>query len=114
MTPNWGTNVIGLADALDDITDLSHRLDGTSTYVVGTSVEYAVFVEFGTSRMRAQPYFRPAIRETMAEADALSEGVDSADALVAAIAHQIERKMKENVAVDTGNLRSSIRAERIR
>jgi HK97 gp10 family phage protein len=29
---------------------------------VGTDVEYAPYVEFGTSRMRAQPYLRPAIQ----------------------------------------------------
>lgn len=34
---------------------------------VGTDVEYAPYVEFGTSRMRAQPYLRPAA-ETMAPA----------------------------------------------
>lgn len=28
---------------------------------VGTNVEYAPYVEFGTRRMRAQPFLRPAI-----------------------------------------------------
>lgn len=38
--------------------------DGTGFYVeVGTSVEYAPFVEFGTSRMRAQPFLTPAIAQ---------------------------------------------------
>lgn len=31
--------------------------------VVGTNVSYAAYVEFGTSRMRAQPYLRPALAE---------------------------------------------------
>lgn len=35
----------------------SHGLIG----VVGSNVEYASFVEFGTSRSRAQPYLRPAL-----------------------------------------------------
>ena len=30
------------------------------TYQVGTNVEYAKFVEFGTQRQRPQPYLRPA------------------------------------------------------
>lgn len=30
---------------------------------IGTNVTYAVFVEFGTSRARAQPYLRPALAE---------------------------------------------------
>jgi len=30
-------------------------------YAVGTNVEYAPYVEFGTYKMRAQPYLRPAM-----------------------------------------------------
>jgi HK97 gp10 family phage protein len=29
--------------------------------IIGTNVEYAPYVEFGTSRMRAQPFLRPAL-----------------------------------------------------
>lgn len=31
--------------------------------VVGTDVEYAVYQEFGTSKMKAHPYLRPALDE---------------------------------------------------
>lgn len=38
--------------------------DGMGFYVeVGTSVSYAPFVEFGTSRRRAQPFLTPAIAQ---------------------------------------------------
>lgn len=38
--------------------------DGGGFYVeVGTSVKYAPFVEFGTSKMRAQPFLTPAIAQ---------------------------------------------------
>lgn len=41
--------------------------DATGVYVdVGTNVEYAPHVEFGTSRMPAQPYMRPALAEAVA------------------------------------------------
>ena len=33
----------------------------TATYGVGTNVEYAPYVEFGTRKMAAQPYLRPAV-----------------------------------------------------
>lgn len=36
--------------------------DGTGAYVdIGTNVEYAAYVEFGTIYMAAQPYLRPAL-----------------------------------------------------
>jgi HK97 gp10 family phage protein len=44
--------------------------DGGITGVVGTNTDYAAFVEFGTSKMGAQPYLRPAVeqnRETVRE-----------------------------------------------
>lgn len=31
--------------------------------IVGTNVHYAAYVEFGTRRMRARPYLRPALQE---------------------------------------------------
>ena len=32
---------------------------------IGTSVEYAPYVEFGTYKMRAQPYLRPALEHNI-------------------------------------------------
>lgn len=40
---------------------------GETHAFVGTSLEYAKYVEFGTSRMRAQPFVRPAFDETKGE-----------------------------------------------
>ena len=40
---------------------ISHQVDmGDRSAIIGTNVEYAAYVELGTSRMRAQPYLRPA------------------------------------------------------
>ena len=36
--------------------------DGQKTYV-GTNVEYAAYVEMGTSRTKAQPYLKPAVAD---------------------------------------------------
>lgn len=37
--------------------------EGLMVYSVGSIIFYAPFVEFGTSRMRAQPFLRPALAE---------------------------------------------------
>ena len=40
-------------------------IDGNNNVAEGavsTNVEYAAYVEFGTTKMRAQPYLRPAVR----------------------------------------------------
>lgn len=36
-------------------------------YYVGTNVEYAPFVEFGTRKMQARPYLRPSVRKIVRE-----------------------------------------------
>lgn len=40
---------------------LTHAPEDKYTEVIGTNVEYAAFVELGTSRQRAQPYLKPAL-----------------------------------------------------
>lgn len=41
---------------------ISHTTDEDSAYI-GTNVEYAPYVEFGTSKTSAQPFLRPAATE---------------------------------------------------
>lgn len=43
---------------------IAHQVEeGGLSAVVGTNVEYAAHVEFGTRRQRAQPYLVPALEE---------------------------------------------------
>lgn len=44
---------------------ITHQVDGDKSVTIGTDVEYAPFVELGTSRMGAQPYLRPAVTQHM-------------------------------------------------
>lgn len=39
----------------------------SETATIGTNVEYAPYVELGTSRQNAQPYLRPAIEDHLQE-----------------------------------------------
>ena len=41
---------------------LTHTRDDNAAYI-GTNVEYAAYVELGTSKSKAQPYLRPAIED---------------------------------------------------
>ena len=43
---------------------ITHEVDaGENAVYIGTNVEYAPYVELGTSRQRAQPFLRPAASE---------------------------------------------------
>lgn len=43
---------------------ITHEVDaGDSAVYIGTNVEYAPYVELGTSRQKAQPFLRPAASE---------------------------------------------------
>ena len=41
--------------------------DGSRAVYVGTSVEYAPYIEFGTSRMKPRPYLKPAVQDHLQE-----------------------------------------------
>ena len=41
---------------------LTHASDGESAYI-GTNVEYGVYIEMGTYKMKARPYLEPAVME---------------------------------------------------
>lgn len=97
----------GVMDALD------YDSFGSEEYRVGTNVEYAIFVEYGTSRNQAQPYLRPAVEEVLSDIDQIANRVDSPEELVERLALEIEAVAKKNAPVDSGNLRGSITAERL-
>lgn len=46
---------------------ITHQQYDESTEVIGTNVEYAPYVELGTTRMGARPYLRPAAEGHTAE-----------------------------------------------
>lgn len=101
------TGIGGVMDALD------YDGFGTAEYRVGTNVEYAVYVEFGTSSQEAQPYLRPAVEQAVAELDSIADNADSVDELVEILALKIESYAKERAPVDTGTLRNSITATQL-
>ena len=104
-------DVDGLAGVLDTLEEV--KPDGNTTWQVGSDVEYAVYVEYGTSKMKAQPYLRPAVNQTMREADVYAARADDVDEFVELLAKSVEEKATTRAPVDTGRLQRSITAERI-
>lgn len=46
---------------------ITHEQENENTEVIGTNVEYAPYVEMGTSKSRAQPFLEPAVVEHVDE-----------------------------------------------
>lgn len=102
--------------------DAAHGLEEEEWWV-GTVVEYAIYHEFGTRRMRARPWFRPAIRKVRLRFGA-GAAIDSRKlwqdilagrpGLVRTIALELEREAKQEIRrkglIDTGNMRASVTA----
>lgn len=53
---------------------ITHQQQDANTEIVGSNVEYSVFVEMGTRRQRAQPYLRPAAENHSQEYKAIWQG----------------------------------------
>lgn len=86
----------------------------TVEWKIGTNVEYAAYVELGTSSQAAQPYLRPALKQARSQANGIiAKHNGDIEAAVKEIALVVEREAKRRCPVDTGNLRASIRAERV-
>lgn len=114
-------DVIGVKSLVDDFEAMKGAAT-ESTWVVGTNVKYSVYLEFGTSRMPAYPFMRPAVEYVMRnQADAIADHSESVPALVKRLALALERRMKHYAStgvppgpdVKSGNLRGSIRAEKV-
>lgn len=115
----------GLEEALARLEELEGDVETLATYTVGTGVEYAVYLEFGTSKMDAKPFVRPTINEIRVQGvdgfirhntKTTVEAQESVDDVIRILAFAVERRMKEIVTdkglIDTGRLRASIVAVR--
>lgn len=108
-----GMELAGYADVIEDFEDLKEQYATETVYVVGTNVEYAAYVEFGTSQMEAQPYLFPAARKVASNPGRYFEDPESTEEFVQLLALAIEREAKERAPVDTGRLRASIEASKV-
>jgi hypothetical protein len=108
-----GMSVTGVDDAIGAFRSFKTRFGEDVVYVTGTNVEYAVYVELGTSKMEAQPYLLRATREVMAAPEKHINSTTTAG-ICRDLALAIERLAKKYAPVKSGNLKGSIQAERVR
>lgn len=106
-----GIRLIGLHETQEMLEGM--KLDDSATYRVKADTDYAVYVEFGTRNMPAQPYMRPAVNQTMREADRYIDKADSMDEFVEMLANKIADRAQDRAPVDTGTLRDSITVEKL-
>jgi hypothetical protein len=104
-------NIAGLNVLQSQLSTLADNWGGNESWEVSAPVDHAGPQEFGTARLPARPYFRPAIDQAVGNAHNLVRGVDTGDQFVQTIAHEIESDAARNAPVDTGELRNSITAE---
>jgi phage gpG-like protein len=113
-------SITGLVDAIDVLQQLKIEYSSGATYVVGPTVEYAVYHELGTSKMEARPFAQPAAERVQADIEGKArpflKGRDE-EAIVRAVALAVEAEMKRIVKQkeiwDTGTLHASIGVEKV-
>jgi len=111
----------GYRRVLDSLEELEDQLRGGGPVTVGTGVEYAVYLEFGTSDMDPKPFFRPVLAELRIEgpesfvekhSQLEAAQIEDLDDLISAVGLTIERRVKEVITrkglIDTGTLRASV------
>lgn len=121
----WGIQILGYRALLDLLENLQTRFEGGTAYLVGPTVEYAVYQEFGTSSQPARPFMRPALdrvrTNTAAEVKrvASSQGIrlDGEEPIVRCAALAVEDHAKRIADAkeirDTGTLINSIEARKV-
>lgn len=132
-----GAELDGFSDLEASLEELSAAFDDAPPVVVGTNVEYASYVEFGTgphpitpddadvlhfeddgeevfaTRVMhpgtpAQPFLRPAMRRTRSNLSDLAEDAETLEGLVVRAGAYMTRIARKKAPVDTGNLQNSI------
>lgn len=119
----FDVDTTGFTDAIEELKDLEEDLGRGGPWVVGTAVNYSVFLEFGTRKMDAKPVFRPVLAEVRAQGveDFIDDNsrtsvgeIDDVGELVRVLAFALERRVKEVITkkglIDTGTLRASVKA----
>lgn len=105
---NFGFELLGKSSVLSALDDLLSAWTVDSEWYVVAGADYAPYVEYGTYKMQAQPYMRPAAKTVGSQMDGYMDRVQTADEAQRAVAKAVEEEAKRIVPVDTGHLKNSI------
>jgi hypothetical protein len=121
---SWGASVRGIGNVVSAFDAVRTRFDGDTVYIVGPTVEYAVYQDQGTSSIEARPFVKPAAERVQNNlrgkaGQFLDPTADLTEhAVVKAVALAVEREMKQIVREkdiwDLGTLHASIGAVRVK
>lgn len=100
--------VIGVDSLNSEINRLQREWFTEEAVIIIADTDYAVYVEFGTYKMAAQPYMRPAAEYAAAGAQRAASRAESAEELVKLIGEDVREYADRVVPVDTGYLKSQI------
>jgi len=103
----WAMSMAGFAQ-LEQVFQEAQQVTEKAHWIVGSSAEYAIYVEFGTSRMDAQPYMRPAVRKALRDLSAGNIPGENLNEVVKNTAMRVEKYAKKIVPTDTHKLQWSI------
>jgi len=122
---DFSLDVDGIERAIDEVREQIDDVQSRAEFVVGTGVEYAIYVEAGTRDMDPRPFFQPVINEVRLQGvggflkhntQTSVEALDTLDQVLKALVFAIERRVKEIITqkglIDTGVMRASVVAVR--
>jgi len=118
---DYSLDLDGVERAIEEVREMKDDVQTTAEFVVGTGVEYSIYLEFGTSKMDAKPFFQPVINEVRLQGvggfishntQTTVEAIDTLDKVLRVLVVAIERRVKEVITqkglIDTGTLRASV------
>lgn len=107
-----GMKMVGLTAVMTMFDRVIDRYRINADYYVGTNVDYAAYIEYGTYRMQAQPYLRPAANKVRGNLKDIISRQSNMEGAIKAVALEVESDAKRRCPVDTGNLRGSIETQK--
>jgi hypothetical protein len=121
----WGVSLTGFNAATGLFDQITTDFDGDATYIAGPTVDYAIHHEYGTSKMEARPFARPAAERvqtntaTEVRRISSSQGIplSTEENIIRCAALAVQDRMKriadQKDIRDTGDLIASIRIEKV-